>query len=348
MHFDGVALQNFRNYLQKSFLFPKQTTIIVGKNAAGKTSIIEAIALLSTGNSFRAEEVEEMIRFTEEISRVKSKITHNDEVIEQEVLLTRGHFNGKSVQSRLYSVNDVRRRKKDFAGNFFTVVFRPEDMRLVEGSPSRRRHFIDTILTVTDPEYAQSLKEYEQGLVRRNRILSQVQEGTMPRTVLSFWNALLLKHGQILQEKRREFFSTFSSVDFPMEFFIEYQPSIINEERMQQYAEKEIIVGHTFIGPHKDDFTVLYRDHQISLFGSRGQQRLAVLWLKMCELSYVTNQTTTQPILLLDDIFSELDDEHRDQVVKLMQDRQTIMTTTEEKSIAAIQLHIQDIDVIYV
>jgi DNA replication and repair protein RecF len=356
MHLHGISLQHFRNYTQQTFLFPKKTTIIVGNNAAGKTSIIEAVHLLSTGESFRAEQVAEMIQFKQEIGRVKGKF---DET-ELEVTLTRGEIQGKKTQSRLYSVNQVRRLKKNFVGQFFTVAFRPEDMRLIEGSPSRRRQFIDTVLNVTQREYALSLKTYEEALKRRNRLLQQVQEGLMNKSVLAYWNSLILKHGQIVQEHRRQFFSFFPSVEFPMTFTIDYQPSLMNEERMAQYADREIAAGHTLIGPHKDDFIVrLAADPAIvtmaedsilgspvSLYGSRGQQRLAVLWLKMCELEYVKSFTNVQPILLLDDILSELDAEHRQDVFSLLHQGQAILTTTEEKMVEEITHVVSDYQII--
>lgn len=337
-HFSGLSLQNFRNYPQKTFLFPNLTTVIVGKNTVGKTSVVEAIALLATGESFRAEAIEEMIRFTEEIGRVKGKI-EGEEVVELEVLLTRGEVQGRRTQHTLFSVNNVRRRKKDFIRKFFTVVFRPEDMRLVEGSPARRRQFIDTVLCVTDVEYAASLKTYDDALKRRNRLLTQIQENTMPRSVLSYWTQLLVKHGEAVQEKRREFFGTFGGVEFPIKFALMYRPSIISAARMEEYAEREILAGHTLIGAHKDDFEVEFNgdsEKNVAKFGSRGQQRLAVLWLKICELSYVMAQTDTRPILLLDDILSELDEEHRRQVLSLLPDGQAIITTADERMVPEI------------
>src|SRR5258708_33327346 len=130
MYLNGISLQNFRNYSQQSFLFPKTTTVIVGDNGVGKTSLLEGIALLVTGESFRAEKVEEMIRFGAEIARVKGKI-HNTEPTELEITLTHGAVNGQKDQLQLYAVNNVRRLKKNFVGHLFAVVFRPEDMRLI-------------------------------------------------------------------------------------------------------------------------------------------------------------------------------------------------------------------------
>ncbi len=367
MKLAGISLQYFRSYQQRTFLFPQKTTVIVAKNASGKTSLIEAIALLSTGDSFRAEHVDEMISFEQELARIKGKVEEVEQIREEEdgvdehveqkslehaeveIVLTRGILNGKKVQSRLYTVNGVKRRKKDFVGKFFTVVFRPEDMRLVEGSPSRRRQFIDTALSICHHAYADSLKTYEDALKRRNRLLVQVREGEMPRSVLTYWTSLVVKHGEILQELRRKFFMSFPHVEFPLSFTVVYEPSIMSEERIQEYAEREIAAGHTLIGPHKDDFSVQLpmNSHQenIALFGSRGQQRMAVLWLKVCELQYVQAATKIHPVLLLDDILSELDEDHRTHVLSLLNNGQAIITTTEEKMVAEIQHAVGEVEV---
>ncbi len=351
MYLNGISLQNFRNYSQQSFLFPKTTTVIVGDNGVGKTSLLEGIALLVTGESFRAEKVEEMIRFGAEIARVKGKI-HTTEPTELEITLTHGAVNGQKVQSRLYAVNNVRRLKKNFVGHLFAVVFRPEDMRLIEGSPGRRRDFIDTILGVTDRDYAQSLKTYGDGLVRRNRLLTQIRENEMPRSALTYWTTLLLKHGEILQEKRRQLLGFFAGVEFPFQFSAVYQPSVISEARLAQYAENEVAAGHTLVGPHKDDFIVnLSNDLEglaLHLYGSRGQQRLGVLWLKMCELAYLKNQTGLQPLLLLDDILSELDQAHRQAVLSLLNHGQAVITTTEMRMVEEIIAATNDIEVLHI
>ena len=159
----------------------------------------------------------------------------------------------------------------------------------------------------------------------------------MSRTVLSYWTQLLLKHGGLVQEYRSKLFAAFAASEFPILFKVVYDPSIVSEERFAMYAEKEIAAGHTLIGPHKDDFFVHFLSTQeagaqwrdVAQFGSRGQQRLAVLWLKLNELEYVERVTGQRPLLLLDDILSELDREHRSQVEELLRVGQSVITTTE-------------------
>lgn len=338
MRIAGLSLQHFRNYAQQTIMFDQSTTVIAGPNAVGKTSIIEAIYLLATGNSFRADKVEEMITFGQELARVKGKLVAPDE--EEtilEVVLTRGLVQGKKTALRLYSVNDVRRRKREFTSNFSTVAFRPEDMRLIEGSPSRRRGYLDGPLAAVDKEYERALSTYDQALIRRNRLLQKVREGEQPKTVLTFWNMTLIKHGAYLTECRRLFMDFCRSVTFPLKFEIEYDASEISEERIAQYQDREILAGHTLVGPHKDDIIVKHEFAAgtetellpVSAYGSRGQQRMAVLWLKICEFEYIKYRSQQIPILLLDDILSELDVDSRQRVLSLVGQGQSIITTAE-------------------
>ncbi len=356
MFLKSLSLQHFRNHASRAITFTQPTTVIVGPNAQGKTSIIEAIALLASGNSFRAEKVEEMISFGQELARVKGVIEEGEEgqpqlldederQTELEVLLTRGMVQGKKTALRLYSVNNVRRRKREFSSNFTTVVFRPEDMRLIEGSPSRRRDFLDGPLCALDKEYDHSLTTYDQALQRRNRLLQQVREGEQSEAVLTFWNMTLVKHGEYVAQQRRTFLDFCASVEFPLAFSVEYEHSPITPERIKEYQSREIAAGHTLIGPHKDDLVVKLKfsaDSQqeflpVGTYGSRGQQRLAVLWLKMCEFKFLHERTNQTPLLLLDDILSELDTDSRGKVLSLLHYGQAVITTTEARIVEEVR-----------
>jgi len=313
--------------------FSTPTTILVGDNASGKTAVLEAICLLSTGSSFRAKVTGELISFNREFARVAANITDSEEEQTQlQILLTRGELQGKKVSSRTFFVNDVKRQRRRLTSYISSVLFRPEDMRLVEGSPARRRGFLDAVLNQVSQEYERAVRAYEQALRRRNKLLVQVRAGEQPRTSLNYWTQTLLKQGVVLQEARRQFFSHTAVVSFPLDLQAVYVPSIISPERQQEYAEREIAAGHTLIGPHKDDFRVEIElqseQRDIAAYGSRGQQRLAVLWLKLCERSYLQAKRTTMPLLLLDDIWSELDDNSRALVEQILPEQQAIITTT--------------------
>jgi len=344
----GLSLQYFRLHRSRSFSFHPRVTLVIGPNASGKTSILEAAHLLATGKSFRATRVAEMVGFGQELARVKGVVDHqtkvsddpfdtssHSETSELETILTTGQVGGQRTANRLFSVNGVRRQQRKAVGILKTVLFRPEDMRLIEGSPSRRREYLDTPLSLLYPDYFQALRTYEQVLRRRNRLLQQVREHEQSPTALEYWNQGMLKHGKLLQEYRRLLVSSAPQVELTFPLQLQYNPSVIDEDRAKQYLTKEIAAGHSLIGPHKDDLTVLFRHPEqedmldIALYGSRGQQRLGVLWLKLVELAYLEKISGERPVLLLDDIFSELDQDSQHLVQEQLQQGQTVITTTD-------------------
>lgn len=343
MRLRSLVLNQFRNLVSWQHEFG-QTTIIHGLNGAGKTSVLEALMLASTGTSFRANKIEEVIRLGQELARIQVVfVDDEDDETNLELLVTRGEVRGKRTQSRLYAVNGVRRRKRDFVGQLAAVAFRPEDMRLIEGSPSRRRSFLDSALSMVDWQYAQAISVYDKTLKHRNRLLSQIAERKQSKASLTFWNTSLVKHGEYIQRRRQELITFLQSIGFRFELRIRYLPSLISDDRIAEYLDREIIVGHSLIGPHKDDFEVQFPGERlqagldewfdIALYGSRGQQRLAVLWLKLGELEFVRQKLGQQPLLLLDDILSELDSDSRSIVLDLLQTYQTVVTTADGESL---------------
>lgn len=356
MKIKRVVLNNFRNYKLSTFDLDGSVTLFHGPNAVGKTSIIEAIHLLSSGNSFRSSKIDEMVNFDTEVSRVSCKLVYNgdDDDENLEMLLNRGVVQGRRTQKRLYTLNGAKKRKKDFVGKFFSIVFRPEDMRLIEGSKTRRRKFMDEALSILDWQYARSLKMYEEALVKRNKLLWQIKEKLVPKTTLKYWNMTVLKHGMYVQESRQRFLESFNGVDYPLDFMVEYNPSIISEERMEEYGYKEIAVGHSLIGPHKDDFIVyLDQDNKnkksfdVAIYGSRGQQRMAVLWLKICQLTYIEEQSQQKALLLLDDILSELDEGMKERVLSLLEGRQSVVTSADYDAQEQLEKYLDNFKSVY-
>lgn len=376
-----LQLQDFRSFKVRRFDFSENSTLLVGGNGVGKTNALEAVALLSTGKSFRATREEQMIRGDEEMGRVRGVIldgrlvttedaeeqTENAE--ELEIVLTRGEIGGepyfakvskgRRVQRKRYGVNGVAKRRMDFLGKLPMVLFRPEDLELVLGNPTRRRDYLDSVLEQVDRDYRRSLLSYKKGLRQRNKLLMQIQEGKAQRTALVFWDQLLIKNGDVVMQKRAAFFD-FVNKAFARERIsqvlagleVVYDRSVISEKRLEQYATEEVAAGATLVGPHRDDFLVqvergrgtkkqkrdlaIYgswgeprKKKDLAIFGSRGEQRLAVLSLKLAELSFVTQVIGERPLLMLDDIFSELDHEHRADVLAVVRQQQTILTTTD-------------------
>lgn len=333
MQLKTLSLENFRIFVYKKIDFDFPLTLLIAKNGTGKTSILEAIVLGSLAKSFRAGRIEEMIKFEADYSRVVLDLAGLDEV-KLEIMITPGQIQGRRTAKQLYRVNDLKRSKRKFLGYFYSVIFRPEDMKLIEGSPSRRRVFLDNIFVQFDPDYARALTTYEQALKRRNKLLFKIREGEADEQVLTYWNLTMLKHGKVLQEKRQVFFEFSKGVDFPVDFIGEYQPSVINQASLAKHQQRAIAAGHSLIGPQKDDFIVRFvqlENRDVAVFGSRGQQRMTVLWLKICALHFLEKHTGAKPILLLDDIFSELDADSRELILPLFKKYQTIITSTDEQ-----------------
>ncbi len=368
-----VKLTDFRNFKSKILEFSDKITVVVGPNASGKTNILESLFLLSTGKSFKAKLEVEMIRYEQKLARVDGVLpqiagpaessslptasipagARRDSLRSRHpqlnVILTRGD-NGWPKKKLL--INDVGKRLIDFAGNFKVVLFGPWDMDIVTESPSIRRRFLDNVLSQVDREYRRSILSYEKGLRQRNKLLYRIREEGVGRSQLLFWNQLLIKNGDYISKKREEFIEFCNSTYplSPIRYNLDYDRSVISESRLEQYAKEEVAAATTLVGPHRDDFLFKISNEKkindksevrdLAAYGSRGEQRMGILWLKMAELDFIEkcgstslttgSESSLRPTLLLDDIFSELDHEHREIVMDLSKKQQTIITTADE------------------
>ncbi len=275
-----------------------------------------------------------MINYDKDLARVKGKLL-SGQILES--VLTRGlidigNNHPERVARKKLNVNGVSKRLIDFAGNFKIVLFGPWDLDLVTESPSLRRRFLDNVLSQVDREYRRSALSYEKGLRQRNRLLFRIREEGLSRSQLGFWNQLLIKNGDYITGRRQEFIDFVDSQPSldDQKFRLEYDRSIISEGRLEQYRDEEVAAATTLVGPHRDDFTFNEGRRDLASFGSRGEQRMSILWLKIAELNYIEEKTSERPTLLLDDIFSELDHEHRKVVMKLAGKQQTVITTADE------------------
>lgn len=346
MILERLTLTNFRNYSKKTIKFG-MVNLISAPNGSGKSNLIEAIGLLSTGASERAGKIEEMIKWGCEVASVTAVVRDEKEsYTELSVVLTHGVVAGKRSPKRRYLVDGVARTRAFFVGKLTTVSFAPQDMRLIEGSKERRRRHIDSILSQAHPDYERALSTYEAALKRRNKILDFIREGKAKISELAYWDMSLVKNSDIITKYRRDYLdylSTQVKVAYG-EYRVQYLPSTLSPERLKEHIQAEIALGYTLVGPHKDDFVVvMYTNKQMTnvhklhdevnlhIYGSRGEQRLGVLFLKMGSLKYLESVLTVKPVILLDDIFSELDETNRERVLTLRDEYQLITTTAEEK-----------------
>lgn len=321
----SLKLNNFRNFKNKSLEFSEKITVIIGPNGVGKTNILESLFLISTGKSFKARTEVEMLRYDQDLARIIGEIPNT----KLEAIVTKGD-NG--WPKKRLQVNGIPKRIIDFAGQFKSVLFGPWDMDLVTESPSIRRKFLDSVLSQVDREYRRSILSYEKGLRQRNRLLLRIREEGIPRSQLLFWNQLLIKNGDYISRMREEFieFVNIQPGINKQKLELAYDKSAISEARLEQYKSEEIASATTLVGPHRDDFIFIADTRELAKYGSRGQQRMSVLWLKLAELNYIEGQTGERPTLLLDDILSELDHVHRNIVMEVTTKQQTIITTVDE------------------
>ncbi|PWU23349.1 hypothetical protein C5B42_03275 [Candidatus Cerribacteria bacterium 'Amazon FNV 2010 28 9'] len=356
-YIDKLQLTDFRSFAQQDIIFDSKQTLILGQNGRGKTNILEAISLLSIGKSFRGKTLSECVRMGAQVAHIvaQSVVDSEEEKISAHIVATQNNLGQRS--SVRYERNGVKKQKKSVVGIIKSVVFRPEDLEIITGSPSTKRDFLDEVLIQVSPVYLTALREYERALKHRNKLILQLRDGLVTRRDFFFWDELLVKHGDLITRERARFIHFLNTaVVFPVKAQVTYDHSIMSEERLHQYATAEVAAGRTLVGPHKDSLSVRMQlssplggeeversttegvkeiesqqDLQdVSLYGSRGQQRMAVLWLKVAQLQFIEAQTKQTPILLLDDIFSELDEHNRELIFSLFDNHQVIMTSAEE------------------
>lgn len=326
-----LTLKQFRNHKQSSYSFPI-TTVIIGKNTAGKTSILESIQMLSHGRSFKADKEIDVIQEGTEFARIEAKVTDSDDKTELAIVLAvkEGRF------SKKFLVNGIARRQVDFTARFTSVLFTPEDLEIITDSPSIRRNYINSILTQTDRKYRAAISIYEKALKQRNRMLWLLREGKKYFSPADFeyWDNILITNGNIVTAEREalvEYINSYIKEVFPFVLF--YDKSTISEERLAKYYDAERASATTLVGPNRDDFFFYFPHSEkfIAEFGSRGEQRLTIFQTRIIETFYIKEKTGMSPTLLLDDIFSELDNTNIHKVLDLLPDQQTIITTTHKE-----------------
>lgn len=351
MYLRQITLQNYRNYKKANFTFDSRLTVIVGPNASGKSNLVEAIRYLSTGKSFRTSKEKQVIGFGELLARINGKVFHDasyqqnakskateSEDTTIEVILSEL---AESIFRKKYLINGVSKKRTSFSGLLPTVLFTPLDLAIVSGQPGDKRRYLDEILEQTDSQYAASLVTYTKALRQRNALLEFVQKnGRRDEERFSYWDNLLITNGTLLTQKREACISYLNGQEkkvFP--FVMTYDKSLMSHERLLQYKDAEVGAGMTLVGPQRDD-VLIQSMHPVSkefedvrYFCSRGQQRLVTLELKKLQIKYLMEHTTEQPLLILDDIFSELDSEHIRLVIDMTNNFQTVITTTHKEFI---------------
>jgi len=342
----SLSLDGFRSYARLGIEFGDGPHVVVGRNAAGKTNLVESLVMLSTGRSHRSSTDSEVVRWGSDFARATAVVVNAGRQEEVEVVV---HARGSSAGARKrIRVNGVNRRASALPPVLRSVLFAPEDMLLIVGSPSLRRALLDGIVVQREPTAMAVMSTYQRTLTQRNSLLRRIREEQASADELSYWTGLIAEHGARILDWRREALEAMAAPlaaahreiapDEPaltLRYVSNVQPSS-NEShedallrRLRETADKEIWNGATLVGPHRDDVAFISGDRPLTEFASRGQQRTAILALKLAELDVLAALDGRPPLLLLDDVFSELDPERRAHLVRRIGDLpQAIVTTT--------------------
>ena len=339
MNIKSIKLTNYRNHLKKFIEFNENINVLVGSNGTGKTNILEAIHLLATTKSFRAKFDRDIINYDSQAALVEAKVLRQGDIDDLVVQIAQTP-RSENTSTKKVKYNNLPKSLNNFSGYFYSVLFSPEDIETLTGAPGLRRKYINSILSQTDAGYKKALGNYTKTVRSRNKLLETIRETGTGQDQLPFWNNKLLEFGEILQNAREELIAHFNNhIDTndnntlleDQNIYIEYNKNSIDTKRLLEYKDREIASKNTLIGPHRDDFTVLQNSKNIAQFGSRGEQRTAVFALKLAEIDFIKQSTSSTPVLLLDDIFSELDTSHKELVINLIKSSgQTIISSAEE------------------
>lgn len=334
MYIESVNLKNFRNYESLEMNFDQGTNILFGDNAQGKTNILESVYLCGTTRSHRGSKDKEMICFDQEESHIRM-------IVKKESISYRIDMHLKKNKAKGIAINGVPIKKaKDLFGIVNFVFFSPEDLNIIKSGPAERRRFIDMELCQLDKIYLTELGSYNHILNQRNKLLKDIGFRPELKSTLEIWDLQLADYGRKIISKRKLFVKELNElirdIHYKLsggkeELEILYEPCSEEEyfyEDLEKNREKDLKMKMTTTGPHRDDLCVKVNGIDIRKYGSQGQQRTAALSLKLSEIYLVKNKIKDTPVLLLDDVLSELDSNRQNYLLKSIHDIQTLITCT--------------------
>ena len=345
MRIDKIHLKNFRNYDNLELEFNDRLNIIIGNNAQGKTNILESIYFLSITKSFLSINDKTCIRREQLFSKIEGYIKTLNDKKKLSLLL---NVNGKKLE---INGNEIKKHS-DYIGNLRVIVFNPDNIRLIKDAPGNRRRFLNIEISQLYGKYINILNEYNVVLKQRNEYLKVIKTGKYNDIYFDILNNKLVDLSVQIYKYRLEFIDNinkyigkvFKEISGYDGLVIKYMPSIDLSEmdklseimlsKMETMLDREIMYGSTLVGPHRDDFSFKLDENDLLLYGSQGQLKMAILALKLAEIDVFNDVCGEYPVLLLDDLFSELDVDKRNKVINyLNRDIQTIVTTTDLENI---------------
>lgn len=332
-----LNLINFRSYRTIELLIEKPLVVILGPNAVGKTNLLESIYVVTTTRSFRAKD-RDMIHYGENFYRIVAGFESGNQEVRFE---TEGTSYRKSVL-----IDKSRRPQTALAGLNPVTIFEPNDMNLLLGSPEARRKYLDVILSQISPAYSRALSSFRKILKQRNSLIHRAKQGAGVSGLddqLFVWDLQMVDPASVIIEARRDFLDCLNPLLTSYyekisgrrdEIVLKYLPGVLADRDsylsiIKSSFKRDIQAGYTTKGPHRDDFVAYFKEHELGKVASRGELRTIMLALKLSEMDYIELKLKKRPILLLDDVFSELDASRREFLVDNITSQQTIITTTD-------------------
>lgn len=330
----SIELKNFRNYEDLNISFDEGTTILYGDNAQGKTNILEAAYMSGTTKSHKGSKDKEMIRFGEDESHIRTVVIRGEREYQIDMHL-------KKNRSKGIAINKMPIKKaSELFGILNMVFFSPEDLNIIKNGPSERRRFLDSELCQLDKIYLSDLTNYNKILVQRNKLLKDMVYRPDLKDTLPIWDMQLVETGKKIIRRRKQFVEELNEIVHDIhyrisgekeELFLRYEPNIDDiffEDELNRAKIKDMKLCQTSVGPHRDDLLFSIGDVDIRKYGSQGQQRTSALSLKLSEIELVKKSIQDTPVLLLDDVLSELDSNRQNYLLNNICDTQTIITCT--------------------
>lgn len=330
----SIKLEHFRNYESLDLDFEKGTNILYGDNAQGKTNVLEAIYLSATTKSHKGSKDKEIINFDKEEAHIRT-------ILDKEGMEYRVDMHLRKNKSKGIAINGQPIKKAaDLIGLLNVVFFSPEDLSIIKNGPSERRKFVDMELFQIDKYYLYNLNQYNKIINQRNKLLKEFYQNSDLNETLQVWNMQLVTYGNQIIRRREMFVKQLNEIIFDIhknlsgekeELKIVYEPNVSEDEferKLKISQEKDIKLKMTSVGPHRDDFCFMVNGVDIRKYGSQGQQRTAALSLKLAEIELVKKLTGDSPVLLLDDVLSELDSHRQNYLLNNIGEIQTMITCT--------------------
>lgn len=340
MEIKSIELKNFRNYNNQHLFLNKGINVLVGKNAQGKTNLLESIFLCAIGKSPRTAREKDLIKWESSFSKVTLEL-------EQMVGRKKIEFFLFQNQNKSIKINGFTLKKMgELMGEFQAVYFSPDELKLVKDSPAERRKFMDISLSQLSKNYFYNLSKYNQILIQRNKLLKVSPNKEVLLDTISIWNEQLATVGAKIIKDRKVFLSKLKDFAAASHEYLtsdkeilslEYMGFLANSEKeikeefldkLTKNLDKDYSLRYTSIGPHRDDIKILLNNIDVRNFGSQGQQRTSALSLKLAEVEFFKSMFGEYPVLLLDDVLSELDDERKSKLLKKVGNFQTIISCT--------------------